>query len=155
MSIPALDAMGLLPAGVHECTLEEIGDAFGGSSDGHRRDLFKNLVWFAGEAKRLGIGQVLYVDGSYTTGKAHPNDIDIVLVLAPSTPSVDATMKSDEGKRILNPILKDTMHLHVFFEGASAAAIGMANFFQGLRPDEARVRGLSPGHRRGILMVRL
>ena len=52
MPIPALDPRGLLPEGIHDCTLDEIKAAFGAFQSTDRRpQLFARLAAFLAEAK--------------------------------------------------------------------------------------------------------
>ena len=82
MAIPALDKEGFLPPGIYECTLAEIRERFGGfqSSDSRQR-LFQKLEGFLSETRRAGLAASLIVNGSFTTAKAEPGDIDLVVVL--------------------------------------------------------------------------
>lgn len=82
MPIPELDSRGLLPAGVHECTVEEIEVSFGHFLASDRRPrLFRDLQRYVQEARTAEIGKFLIVNGSYVTAKPDPNDIDVLLVL--------------------------------------------------------------------------
>jgi hypothetical protein len=82
MTLPALDPDGLLPAGVHNASLEEVGKRFGCFVETERRvQLQDALVRFAAEARETGLVAALVVNGSFTTGKAQPEDIDIIVVL--------------------------------------------------------------------------
>src|SRR5437899_4838139 len=82
MPIPALNANGLLPPGLHLCTLKEIRQVFGCFQGSERRPrLFERLQAFAVEAKTTGIVRALIVNGSFATGKPQPNDIDLGIVL--------------------------------------------------------------------------
>jgi hypothetical protein len=79
MAIPALDPNGVLPAGVHDCTLEEIKSRFGSFQGSDRRpQLFSRLETFLTEARGVEIVQSVLVDGSFVTAKADPNDIDLL-----------------------------------------------------------------------------
>ena len=82
MPIPPLDEHGLLPAGVHDCTLEEIRARFGSFQGTDRRTrLFQKLQELVAEARAVKFCRSLLVDGSFVTAKLDPNDIDLVLVL--------------------------------------------------------------------------
>ena len=82
MPIPPLEEHGLLPVGVHDCTLEEIKLRFGAFHGSDRRpQLFMKLTVLIGEAQAAQFARNLLVDGSFVTAKADPNDIDLVLVL--------------------------------------------------------------------------
>lgn len=79
MPIPPLDATGLLPAGIHEGTIEEIAAQFSGSPE--RRSLWDTLTRYLAELRRWPLAQELLVDGSFVTSEPEPHDIDAILVL--------------------------------------------------------------------------
>lgn len=82
MAIPKLNENGLLPNGIHECTIEEVKEKFGQFHSSDKRQLlFNNLVKYIKELKETGIGKYLIINGSFVTNKEIPNDIDILLVL--------------------------------------------------------------------------
>ncbi|MBI5802097.1 MAG: hypothetical protein HZA92_15410 [Verrucomicrobia bacterium] len=82
MPIPALDEHGLLPAGVHDCTLEEVRLRFGRfqGSDVRGR-LFARLAELLSELMRSELVASVVVDGSFVTAKPSPNDVDLLIVL--------------------------------------------------------------------------
>lgn len=86
MPIPTLNADGLLPEGVHDCTLNEIRDRFGGfqRTDARPR-LFERLEKFIKESKASGMVTAIVVDGSFVTAKDAPSDIDLILVTVQRT----------------------------------------------------------------------
>lgn len=85
MAIPALDQNGLLPVGVHDCTLDELKARFGSFQISDRRpQLFARLEAFLSEARATGLVVSLLVDGSFVTSKPEPNDIDLILVVVPN-----------------------------------------------------------------------
>ena len=82
MSIPALESSGLLPPGVHDCTLEEIEVRFGSFQGSDRRPrLWAKFNAFFLEAKAASFIEVLLLDGSFVTSEPAPNDIDLVVVV--------------------------------------------------------------------------
>lgn len=82
MPLPAFDEHGLLPIGVHDCTLDELRARFGSfQSTDQRVWLFQKLVALLSEVRSARFAQCLLIDGSFVTSKADPNDIDLVLVL--------------------------------------------------------------------------
>lgn len=82
MPIPDLNEHGFLPEGIHDCTLEEIGARFGRFQSSDRRiRLFEKLRELFVEERRAGLAIEIYVDGSFTTSKTEPGDIDLVIVL--------------------------------------------------------------------------
>ena|SRR5437867_8790386 len=82
MPIPAFESSGLLPAGVHDCTLEEIESRFGRFHATDRRpQLWAKFKNFFREAQASGVVEALLLDGSFVTTEDAPNDIDIVVVV--------------------------------------------------------------------------
>ena len=82
MAIPDLNAHGLLPPGIHECTLDELADRFSGEGFGSpRHKLVLRLRAFLAEVRKTRFVAWVAVDGSFVTAKAQPGDIDLVLVL--------------------------------------------------------------------------
>jgi predicted nucleotidyltransferase len=82
MPIPELNENGLLPEGVWDCTLEEIGARFGQFQRTDRRvQLFAKLCDLVAEERRAGLAVALMIDGSFVSGKPDPGDIDLVIVL--------------------------------------------------------------------------
>jgi hypothetical protein len=79
MPIPPLTSDGLLPAGLHDCTLDEIRSAFG--PYGRRRALFLRLAEFVEDAKRSGRVAEVIVDGSFVTSVLEPGDIDLAIAV--------------------------------------------------------------------------
>ncbi len=79
------DPDGLLPAGDHEMTLQELKDSIlvegpGGEECEEwdhewRLRLVDNLETVVGQLWEIGITEI-FVDGSFVEGKDHPNDID-------------------------------------------------------------------------------
>ena len=79
--IPELEE-GVLPEGIHSCTVDEVEQTFGRFSHSDRRPrLTESLRSYIQAARTAGIAVGVLIDGSYITGKAEPNDIDLVLVL--------------------------------------------------------------------------
>src|SRR5438105_4983151 len=82
MPIPPLDEHGLLPTGIHDCTLDELRVRFGSFQDSDRRpQLFQKLQTLVAEARTAGFLRGLLIDGSFVTAKSNPNDIDLVIIL--------------------------------------------------------------------------
>jgi hypothetical protein len=89
MPIPDMDEHGFLPAAIHECSLEELEQRFGEDRwvDNKMRPcrsrLFARLRDYLAELRRSGLPAVVLVDGSFTTDKPEPGDIDLAVVLPP------------------------------------------------------------------------
>jgi hypothetical protein len=79
--IPQLED-GVLPEGIHDCSLKECQDAFGKFTRSDRRSrLSQALASYVSDAAASGIAVAVLIDGSYVTAKLEPNDIDLILVL--------------------------------------------------------------------------
>jgi hypothetical protein len=77
------DERGLLPAGIHDATLEELEQYFGRFQRTDQRiTLCKKLKAYISALKAAEINCSLIVDGSFIMTKVdEPEDIDLVLVL--------------------------------------------------------------------------
>ena len=82
MPIPPLNSNGLLPEGVHDCTIPEIERSFGWND--HRNQLLQRFKDCVSSEIRPKFPDPLYFDGSFVTDKDTPLDIDIVLELTSS-----------------------------------------------------------------------
>src|SRR4051812_22441896 len=81
MPIPSLTPAGMLPEGVHDCSLVEIAERFGRFQQSDRRcRLFERLDSYIREAKASGVVKAIIVDGSFVTDKDAPSDIDLIIV---------------------------------------------------------------------------
>ena len=83
-AIPALNGDGLLPVGLHACTLPEVPARFGAFQGSDQRSrLCLQLADLVSAMRRCGFIEALVLDGSFVTAKAAPNDIDLLAVLRP------------------------------------------------------------------------
>ena len=64
----------VLPPGIHQADLDEIKATF--ATNTWRRDLFNGFVEAAGRLRSAGCS-IIYLDGSYVTGKPRPRDFDV------------------------------------------------------------------------------
>ena len=72
---------GVLPDGVHVCTLDEVAERFGRLQGSDQRlKLTEALTRYIKEVRSLGVATAVIIDGSYVTIKAQPSDIDMILV---------------------------------------------------------------------------
>jgi len=71
--IPPFRRNGTLPPGVHWTTWEEFAERFGGNL--HRQGLLVGLKAALENLQRAGC-QDVYIDGSFVTAKAEPQDFD-------------------------------------------------------------------------------
>jgi hypothetical protein len=86
MPIPKLRKDGWLPVGIHDCTIEEIEKHFGRFKRTDRRiQLFDKLVDLVRNAWQTGFVKEFFIDGSFTSAKDEPGDIDLIIVLDSKT----------------------------------------------------------------------
>lgn len=97
MPIPPFNEDGLLPAGVHRATLDEVLERFGRGSE-ERRVIGESLAWTVAAARRAGVRR-LVLDGSYIDKKRRPNDVDCVALLA-GEDSTDQAAQAEFGEGI-------------------------------------------------------
>ncbi len=144
----AFNEHGLLPEGIHDCTLEEAVARFGSFQGNDRRpQLWAKFVEFVREARMSGLIEALLVDGSFVTAASDPNDIDFVVLV-----SVAHHFASDLGPSRYNVLSKRRVRRRFGFD-IVLARVGTedvtetADFFQ-------QVKG-QPHIKKGILRIRL
>jgi len=82
MPIPEFEENGLLPFGIHQCTLDDLESRFGCFQSSDRRPLLmQRLKSFLTEVRAAHVVRAIVVNGSFVTTVAAPNDLDILLVL--------------------------------------------------------------------------
>ena len=82
--IPPLRADGTLPPGVHQATLDELLTAY--PPINQQRQILNDSLARAVEAlQSLDASLIIFVDGSYVTRKAEPNDVDLLIITAQHT----------------------------------------------------------------------
>jgi len=81
MPVPSLNAQGLLPEGIHDCTWVELLRTFCQFQTSDRRpELCRRLREMMDALRQAKTARDLLVNGSFVTSKAVPNDIDLILV---------------------------------------------------------------------------
>jgi hypothetical protein len=154
MALPSLNPTGYLPAGIHECELNEVELAF--VNNPYRAKLWKRLREFVAWTGSMKQFDWMYLDGGFVTGKAEPDDIDVVL--QPRAPYGVAALES------MMPFFEFglvkireqyAIHLHFWCEGFPGGSLDFRLFFQYLRPQDAAPRGLPLGSTKGIIKVKI
>lgn len=158
MPIPQL-SHGLLPSGIHPCALSEIELAFvQNSSSDRRRILWEKFRSYVTWVEASHLFTHVYVDGSFTTDKPQPGDIDIVLQSPLSLEQFNSRLRSDTTiLNYLNPAYtKPRFDVHPFLHlYGTAVGKNIIDLFQTLRLAQAQSLGLAPDSRKGILVFDL
>jgi hypothetical protein len=147
MPIPALEPSGLLPSGVHDCSLDDIKSHF--TWNDHRTNLFDRFLRFLEAELRPLFPYPIFFDGSFVTDKELPDDTDVVLDLSevPDERKWQALMfmQQHQGR------LMEDYRVHFWINPPGQN--DFAAFFQYVGVKTARAKGLNPQHLKGILKV--
>ena len=150
MPVPGFTDNGLLPSGVHGCTLEEAKQAL--CMNDRRVEIWTGLLGFVVWTQPLPKPDALLVDGSYVTDKPLPGDVDLV---------VDITSMTDAEQRqwfetwnAQHEFVRRTYHVD-FYPFVIGAGNDFSTFFQYVRVEEALKRGISPAVKKGILRIQV
>lgn len=148
MPVPALDQHGLLPVGVHDCTLQEFSDAF--CWNAHRMSLYGGLQDFlAQQWAPLNLPADLWLNGSFTRAKDFPEDIDVVADVS----GYDNQVAAPAIMLWLNRVaLKATYHID-FWVKHPLLPTDLTAFFQYTGLKAGAELGLDAKHLKGILRV--
>ncbi len=146
--IPQFNEHGLLPEGVHDCTMAELAARVGNFQSSDRRpQLFARLERFVAELRRGGFARELVVDGSFVTAKPAPNDIDLILVM-PADWDLAADLTPDHYNLISKKRVRNRFGFDMLLVCEQSADYQRGvNFFQSLR-DRSHLR-------KGLLRLRL
>jgi hypothetical protein len=137
--IPNFDKFGILPPGKYSVSLEMVTRRFGGSKSLRRSQLTKNFREFFNFIKYYALE--IYIDGSYTTNKLAPRDIDLIVILPPEfKTNTDAYQKL-----LVFGASHDVINLHIFqfIRGEEDSAFqDRLNWFTHTRPPNVREKGI-------------
>lgn len=143
------DQYGLLPEGIHECTMEAVESLL--SWNDRRRQLTRLLQEFIDNELSLRFRQVppLVLDGSYVTKKEEPKDINLILELQglPDQQKMDAF---DLCQRCPDIFKRYQIDMKTALEPSESLVM----FFSKLRVREAIAMNLFHDHRKGLLRLR-
>jgi hypothetical protein len=149
MPIPAFDRFGLLPGGIHECTIKEVEVDLAWNDD--RRRLTAQLQEFiAVELEpRFAVVPPVVLDGSYVSKKASPSNINLVLELSnlPDADQWQGQMLFQERAELFRSYQIDML------PGLKGLQQDFVDLLQTLRPQTAFEKGLHHGHRKGVLRL--
>ena len=149
MPIPSFDRFGLLPGGIHECTINEVEVDLAWNDE--RRRLTALLQEFIAIelTPRFTVLPPVLLDGSYVSKKASPNNINLVLELS---------SLSDEEQWEGQILFQKKAELLGCYQiemlpGLKGLKQDFVDLLQTLRPQTAFEKGLHYGHRKGVLRL--
>jgi predicted nucleotidyltransferase len=101
----------LFTPGFHAVTVERLEEVcvlpFGEPSRTHRQQLIDRFKIFLDQLKATGVRCDVWIDGSFTTEKVDPSDIDLLVVLNPVQLRIMKLDKQTDLKQLLNrPVSK-------------------------------------------------
>src|SRR5262245_59948022 len=143
MAIPAFTEDGLLPDGIHDCTLQEVEGRFGRFQESDRRPrLWTKFKQFVSEVQITGLRIVVLIDGSFVTAKANPNDIDLILVL-PATHDLGRDLSVAEYDVLSAPRVKQRHGMDLLVARAGSDQYDRyVRFFRQVRFEPDRNKGI-------------
>ena len=153
MPIPELTEHGLLPTGIYECDLSEIADKF--VYNNHRKTIWTAFTSYLQQLKSIPEIDVFYVDGSYTTDKVLPGDVDVIIELP--SPRIHAQILQRSGQMMERGFVKQFFFTDLLFayEPNPLAVKDIRDTFQGIKVKDALDKGLPKETRKGLLKTRL
>lgn len=147
--IPEFDPHGLLPPGVHSCTMSEIGERFCWTS--RRQILFDGLQKFITTVlPDIGFVGPILVDGSFARKKEEPGDIDVIL----DTTGMEETSFILLAYKVFEnrPLWKDGFLVEAMVYSPNLP-LNIVDFFQYIGEKAAAELNLDLKHPKGILRL--
>lgn len=151
--IPLLDFRGLLPEGIHECTLTE-------ACDWKRNDIRREKIWNGLEIVLVELRGLLVqneqmpaliLGGSYFSDKPNPNDIEITTILSNAAP---LNMRNFIGSYYTKHDVWKSMHEVDFYPTIDAPGQNdFSAYFQYVGTKTATIKGINPFDKRGVVKV--
>lgn len=149
--IPEFNEHGLLPPGIHDCTLAEVGARFCWTT--HRQAQFDHLQQFlAVELVSLPSVFRLYVDGSFVRNKPLPGDVDVVIELDGSISEPEAAVLILRLQVTERQRFKDVYNLDVWLKHPALKS-DLVAFFQYAGDKAAAELHIPCHHHKGILRI--
>ena len=144
--IPAFTKEGYLPQGIHTVSIKELESRF--STNIVRKDLFSHLIKLIEDLKLIKCSSV-YIDGSFTTNKRSPNDVDVCwdnrgIDYNNAITILPILFDFSDGRR--NQQAKYKCDIFPAYETEGATGILFIDFFQ---------KDKATGNRKGIIEVKI
>lgn len=136
--IPEFRLDGYLPEGLHLASEAEITFRFGTQNRKRRRLILRVRRWI--ELAREVMAHRLFIDGSFVTAKAEPNDVDAVIWLPPDFEALASA--STAAVIELEDMLRTRRPEELFAAEDEADWNAWIEFFSRTRESDGRRKGL-------------
>jgi hypothetical protein len=146
--IPAFNDFGLLPPGIHSCSLEQFQHVF--AFNVRRQQLFESLTQCLQSMHRESLTGAVLLDGSYATDKQDPSDVEVVL-------DVRQQERADQDKALVflvrqhNDLKSTGVDWYLNLEDGGTRDFTM--YFQYIGEKTAAVKRCRPKDLKGILRL--
>jgi hypothetical protein len=139
-----LNEHGLLPPGIHDCSLDELRELFGSFQQTERRPaLFKKLRELVEQVSAFPFVRSIIVDGSFVTSRPDPQDIDLIVVVDPQILSRTELLNPFEYNAVSSRKLRSRYSFDVFVTpDGSGAYESYVKFFSRVKESPERSKGL-------------
>jgi len=109
---------GVLPPGVHACTEEEFANRFVHAfpSSITRSEIADGFMKFRDLAKKLEVGLLQWIDGSFVEEKMDPNDVDVISLADYDILNSLGGEKRNYANDLLDSGKMRDFHTHSFFQ---------------------------------------
>jgi len=150
---------GILPLGIHETNMEEIGRLFGAvPKSQYRLRLFETFQKYVERLQTLQIGIALIVDGSFAMPCVEkPVDIDIILVM-PKDWRHTVEIIPPEQYNLLSPVRveAESAGIHLFAVAENSAEYhGWIRWFSQIKDDWCFMFDIPDNMTKGLIRVTL
>ena len=148
MPIPNLNHHGLLPAGIHDCTIADIAAKL--CWNDHRWRMLADFVTCLEIEIRPVVHEPIIVDGSFVTIEEYPKDIDIAIDLVNLTSSRRQVI--DEA---LRPIMHDLQYAYKIDLQLNTAGLAQdyIELFQRVKEENIKERKIPKHIKKGMLRL--
>ena len=148
MAIPELNVHGVLPVGQYDCSAAEIAVRY--SYNHTRTAIWGGFERFIQWASTQPQPSKILVDGSFTSDKDHPRDVDIVFDLDGCALDCQQHWFTVFVQQRVAIKATYSVDFWIYFPGFPK---DLRAFFEYLRPEEALARGMGPESRKGLLSI--
>lgn len=151
MAIPDCCALGFLPPGFHDCTLDEAAARFGYTP--HRRALFAAMLDWLECWRAAALQPPIFIDGGFTTIKPEPpKDIDVVVDIRALDFS-DERVCAVAGVLLDHDAMLDVHGIEVFAYHPLLVENDFRLWFSYVKPEKRAALALGDDFRKGLLRV--